>query len=351
MTLHHDNGPAVSPLSDDRRAALRSELLSAIHDSPEPRSTRTRTMLMTAAVATVAVALVASPLLRGTHDPASGPIILAAAAGQIPSSTRPCQGAELIDASELEGVTFLVDSPPAPLSRTMARVDECPGALPLATFIKATGTRDDAALTLWGPDAEVERGGIDAMEGAYEIKLAGSGTEAWVFEFHWGVQMQWADGTGDYVVTAAGVDVDTTVDAAAAYVQAKTQESVQAVVPDLQYVPITDRPARIAMWTAEYGTPDPASNDNPPWLYLEVAVGGLPPTTLASTRPIPTSGLTLAQGTTSDVRTGDNGGFRHADWTTETGAQISLRGNFTEEEMRAFAGQVQAVPPDDPRID
>ena len=64
-----------------------------------------------------------------------------------------------------------------------------------------------------------------------------------------------------------------------------------------------------------------------------MTVGDRPALARASLGPIPDAGLTLPESAASEVRTGDNGGFRFAAWITATGADVLLTGSFTEEEM------------------
>ncbi|WP_098453768.1 hypothetical protein [Sanguibacter antarcticus] len=266
-------------------------------------------------------------------------------------STAPCSGPQVADASQLRGATYLINDSPIALSEVWASIDECPVALPLATFVEATGNEDDSVLTLWGPDAKAGVASVEAFEGAYTTVLPGSRTDAWVVEFPWGAWVQWSDDTGDYILTASGIEADTATAAAAAYSETRSQESIHAILPDLQLVPAAELPARNTRWTAVYGNSDPRPGDDTPWLSLEVTAGELPATALASLQPIPATGLTLREPTTSDVHTGDNGGFRYARWTTATGAHVQLIGNLTIDELRGLAMQVQAVLPADPRID
>jgi hypothetical protein len=105
------------------------------------------------------------------------------------------------------------------------------------------------------------------------------------------------------------------------------------------------------MWYAKYGDNDPTEKDGEPWVQLHVELSGTPWAARASIYPIPADGLTVPTPSGTAMRSGDNGGFRYATWTTDTGARVQLTANLPEAEVRELAGHLELVGPRDPRLE
>jgi hypothetical protein len=230
-------------------------------------------------------------------------------------------------------------------------VDECPRATPLATFVRADGSLEDAALTIWGGDAESPLGSLENFENAEPVALGSGAEHAWLVDLGWGVWIEWSANSRSYLITSAGLDRDTVASVARSYQSEASAEAAARALPGLDAVAPLPSSDRSATWFAEYGNPNPAAKDGEPWIRIEVSLSEAPWVARASVRPVPAEGLAVPTPTGSAVRSGDNGGFRYATWTTETGADVQLMSNLSESEVLELAGRLELARPDDPRLD
>jgi len=108
---------------------------------------------------------------------------------------------------------------------------------------------------------------------------------------------------------------------------------------------------RDATWYALYGHPDPTEKDGEPWVQIEVELSGTPWAARASINPIPAHGLAVPTPSGTAVRSGDNGGFRYATRTTETGARVQLMANLPEAEVLELVDELELVGPHDSQLE
>lgn len=156
---------------------------------------------------------------------------------------------------------------------------------------------------------------------------------------------------GRRLVTSAGLDRDTVTSVARSYDGETSAEAAALAPSDLQAISPLPSSDRHATWSAKYGSSDPTEKDGEPWVKIHVELSGTPWAARASIYPIPADGLSVPTRSGTALRTGDNGGFRYATWSTETGARIQLMANLPEAEVRELADRLELVGPDDPRLD
>ncbi|MFD2024616.1 hypothetical protein [Promicromonospora aerolata] len=230
-------------------------------------------------------------------------------------------------------------------------VDECPRATPVAAFYRADGSPDDAVLTIWSGDAQSPLGPLENFENAERVSLAVGAEDAWLVDLGWGVWVEWRTDRGRHLVTSAGLDRDTVTSVARSY-DGETSAEAAALAPSgLQAISPLPSSDRHATWSAKYGNSDPTEKGGEPWVEIHVELSGTPWAARASIYPIPAGGLSVPTRSGTAIRTGDNGGFRYATWSTETGARIQLMANLPEAEVRELAGRLELVGPHDPRLD
>lgn len=343
--------PAVEPLTADRRQRIRAAILDEISVRPE-RSTRRHSARIPGVVA--ALVVLGTGAVIGTsflHDQPST-VPLAAAAGRMPVSTAECSPVKTTDPGALVGATYLLRSPTAlPLTDVHMTVDECPGAAPVAVFYRAEGSAEDAALTIWSGDAQSPLGPLENFENAERVPLAQGAQDAWLVDLGWGIWLEGHTTTGSYVITSAGLDRDTVVSVARSYQGEATIEAAGPALPGLEAVSPLRSSRRDATWYVRYGHSDPTEKDGEPWIQIDVSMSETPWAARASINPIPADGLTTPTPKGTTPRTGDNGGFRYATWTTDTGARVQLMANLPEAEVLELAGRLELVGPHDPRLD
>lgn len=350
MNDRFSSAPVVAPLSADRRERIRSAVLEEISAGPERSSRRNMTQI---AGAMAAVAVLGAGVVIGTNalHAQQDLVPLAAAAGSMPVSVAECSPAATTDPGALEGATYLLRSPtPAVLSDVWMTVDECPRATPVAAFYRADGSPEDAVLTIWSGDAQTPLGPLESFENAERVSLASGAEDAWLVDLGWGVWIEWRTDTGNHLVTSAGLDRETAVSVARSYDGETSAEAAALAPPGLQAIAPLPWSDRNASWYAKYGNPDPTENGEP-WIQIQVELSGTPWAARASINPIPADGLTVPTPSGTAMRSGDNGGFRYATWTTETGARVQLMANLPEAEVRELAGRLELVGPHDPRLE
>jgi hypothetical protein len=351
MSDRFESAPDVEPLSADRRQRIRTAVLEGISAEPD-RSARRRTTQIVGAIAMVAVlgagVVVGTNVLRNQQSL----VPLAAVAGSVPVSTAECSPAATTDPSALEGATYLLEPPtPAVLSDVWMTVDECPRATPVAAFYRADGSPEDAVLTIWSGDAQTPLGPLENFEGAERVSLGSGAEDAWLVDLGWGVWVEWRTDGGNYLVTSAGLDRDTVTSVARSYDGETSAEAAALAPPGLEAVSPLPSSDREAMWYAKYGDNDPREKDGEPWVQIHVELSGTPWAARASIYPIPADGLTVPTPSGTAMRSGDNGGFRYATWTTDTGARVQLMANLPEAEVRELADHLELVGPRDPRLE
>lgn len=348
-----DAAPAVEPLPAHRRDSIRAAILDEISIQPghSPHRHTARITGASAALAGVGVAAavaIGANVLQNQDDPIS----LAAAAGSLPVSTAECSPARTSDPSALKGATYLLQSPAsAPLTDVWMTVEQCPHAIPVAAFIRADGTPEDAALTIWGGDAESSLGTLQNFEDAQRVSLGPGAQNAWLVDLGWGIWIEWHSTSGSYLVTSAGMDRDTVMTVARSYQGKESAQSAGRALPDLDPVAPLPSSGRAATWYAQYGALDPTQKDGDPWIRIEASLSEVPWAARASVNPIPVDGLTPPKPAKGAVRSGNNGGFRFATWTTASGAEVQLMSNLSEAEVLKLADRLELVDPYDERLD
>jgi hypothetical protein len=347
-----DLAPAVEPLSAHRRGQIRGAILDEINVEPQHSAGR-RTARIAGTVA--AVAVLGIGIVAGTNvlrDQRSL-VPLAAAAGSMPVSVAECSPpAATKNSNALEGATYLLQSPtPAALSDVRMTVEDCPRATPVAAFYRADGSSEDAVLTIWSGDAQSPLGPLENFDGAERVSLGSGVEDAWLVDIGWGIWVEWRSYSGNYLVTSAGLDRDTVESVARSYDGETSAEAAALAPPGLEAISSLPSSDREAMWYAQYGNPDPTEKDGELWIQIQVELSGTPWAARASIYPIPADGLRVPTPSGTEMRSGDNGGFRYATWTTDTGARVQLMANLPEAEVRELAGHLELVASDDPRLD
>ncbi|WP_369374472.1 hypothetical protein AB1046_09000 [Promicromonospora sp. Populi] len=351
MNDRFDSAPDVEPLSADRRQQIRTAVLEGISARPE-RSSRRHVAQIGGAM--VAVAVLGVGVVIGTNvlRDQQSLVPLAAAAGSVPVSIAECSPAETTDPSALEGATYLLQAPtPAALSDVWMTVDECPRATPVAAYYRADGSPDDAVLTIWSGDAQTPLGPLENFEGAERVSLSSGTDDAWLVDLGWGVWVEWRTDSDSYLVTSAGLDRDTVMSVARSYDGETSAEAAALAPPGLEAITPLPSSDRDATWYAQYGNPDPTEKDGEPWVQIQVELSGAPWAAHASVNPIPDDGLSVPAPAGTAVRSGDNGGFRYATWTTDTGAEVQLMANLSEAEVLELASDLELVGPHDPLLE
>lgn len=350
MNDRTDSGPGVEPLTADRRARIRTAILDEINTRPAsaPPRRAARAMATAAVLAVVGIgAVVGTNALTDQRDS----IPLAAAAGSMPVSVAECGPAPTMDPSALEGATYLLQPPtPAALSDVWMTVDECPRATPVAAFYRAEGSPADAVLTIWSGDAQTPLGPLENFENAERVSLGAGAEDAWLVDLGWGVWVEWRTDGGSYLVTSAGLDRDTVMSVVRSYDGETSADAAALAPPGLHAVAPLPSSDRDATWSARYGDNDPTEKDGEPWVEIHVELSGTPWAARASISPIPPDGLAVPTPSGTAIRSGDNGGFRYATWTTDTGARVQLMANLPEAEVRELARRLELVGPHDPRL-
>ncbi len=351
MNDRFDSAPVVEPLSADRRQRIRTAVLEGISTGTE-RSSRRRTTQIAGAMAAVTVLGVGVAIGTNVLRNQQSLVPLAAAAGSMPVSAAECSPAETTDPGALEGATYLLQPPtPAALSDVWMTVDECPRATPVAAFFRADGSPEDAVLTIWSGDAQTPLGPLENFEGAERVALGSGAEDAWLVDLGWGVWVEWRTDAGSYLVTSAGLDRDTVTSVAGSYEGETSARATVLAPPGLQALSPLPSSDRDATWSAKYGNNDPTEKDGEPWVQIHVELRGAPWAAQASINPIPADGLTVPTPSRTAMRSGDNGGFRYATWTTDTGARVQVMANLPESEVRELAGRLKLVGPHDPQLD